>query len=450
MSNDHNKTEDCEAVEKPHERHHEGKIQKHVASEGPIAVTFEDITAAAFRIKNGIKKTICEKSCALSDLLQMDVYLKREYMQVTGSFKERGARNTLLLLTKQQKAVGVIAASAGNHALALAYHGKELNIPVTVCMPTNAPITKVSRCKKYGATVYTEGTDVIEAKEFALKIAQEKGFVYINGYDHPDILAGQGTCGIEMVEDVNGIDAIVIPTGGGGLIAGCAVAIKNLQPNIEVISVESEKCASFKAAFEAGKPVKIAVEQSITLADGLCVSTVGENAFFTARPYVDKVVSVSEPYIAMAVLRLVESEKCVVEGAGATGLAAGLSGQLSHLKGKRVVFLLSGGNIDSTVLGRVIDRGLAADGRLIRFSAVISDRPGGLLELARVLAEHGASVKDIFHERAWLQTTVFKAEIKVICEVRDYEHGCALRKILEIKYDDVNWLTNTIHDKSEN
>ncbi|XP_065658609.1 L-threonine ammonia-lyase isoform X3 [Hydra vulgaris] len=452
MSYDHNKAEYCDVVKHSHDedRHHKAKNHKHVESDEPIEVTFEDVSAAAFRIKNGIRKTICEKSCALSDLLQMDVYLKRDYMQVTGSFKERGARNTLLMLTKQQKAVGVIAASAGNHALALAYHGKELHIPVTVCMPTNAPITKISRCKKYGATVHTVGSDIIEAKEFALKIVQEKGCVYINGYDHPDILAGQGTCGIEIVEDVNGIDAVVIPIGGGGLIAGCAVAIKNLQPDIEVIGVESEKCASFKAALEAGKPVKIDADQSLTLADGLCVSKVGENAFFTARPYVDKVISVSESYIAMAVLRLVENEKCVVEGAGATGLAAAFSGQLSHLKGKRVVFLLCGGNIDSTVLGRVIERGLAADGRLVRFSAVISDRPGGLVELTKLLAEHGASVKDIFHERAWLQTTVFKVEIKVVCEVRDYEHGCELRKKLENKYDDVKWLSYAIHDESEN
>ncbi|XP_057311206.1 L-threonine ammonia-lyase-like isoform X1 [Hydractinia symbiolongicarpus] len=412
----------------------------------PVEVTFEDVSAAAFRIKSGIRRTPCDKSERLSAMLGMEVYCKKDYMQATGSFKERGARNTLLMLPKDQKNRGVIAASAGNHALALAYHGKKLNIPVQVCMPINAPITKVSQCRKYGAVIHMIGDDIIEARDYGLNIAAKEGLAYINGYDHPDILAGQGSCGLEIAEQVDDIDAVVIPVGGGGLIAGCAVALKALHPNIEIIGVESEKCASFAAAMKAGQPVKISSDQSLTLADGLCVSKVGSNAFATAKDNIDRLIQVSESYIAMAVLRLVEEEKCVVEGAGATGLAAAFAGLLPELKGKRVVFPLCGGNIDSTVLGRVIERGLAADGRLVRFSAVVSDRPGGLSELTKMLSDLRVSVKDIFHERAWLKTSVFSVVNKVVCECRDYEHAQELKKALEDRYDEVSFSTNAVQE----
>lgn len=413
----------------------------------PVVVSFEDVTAAAFRIKNGTRCTPCTKSYRLSEMLGMEVFLKRDYMQITGSFKERGARNTLLMLSKEQRARGVIAASAGNHAMALAYHGRELKIPVTVCMPVNAPITKVTRCENMKARVFKHGSDIIQAKEYAVEISKKEGLAYINGYDHPDILAGAGACALECMDQVENIDAVVIPIGGGGLIAGCSVAFKTLNPDIEVIGVESVMCASYKAALEAGHPVKIEVDQSMTLADGLCVPQVGANAFATAKPNVDTSLTVDEAYIGLAVLRLVEEEKCVVEGAGATGLAAALAGKLEHLKGKRVVFMLCGGNIDSTVLGRVIERGLAADGRMLRFSVVISDRPGGLLKLTKILADNGASVKDIFHERAWLKTSVFQVENKVVCEVKDAEHGEELRKVLESNFEEVKWSAYHIEHK---
>jgi len=411
----------------------------------PIKVTFEDISAAAYRIKNGIRKTPCERSVRLSDVLDMDVFLKKDYMQVTGSFKERGARNTMIMLSKKQKSRGVIAASAGNHALALAYHGRELHIPVTVVMPLNAPIMKINACRKYGATVHVVGSDIIEAKDVAMKMAKANRLAYINGYDHPHILAGQGTAGLEIAEQVDNIDAIVIPVGGGGLLAGCAVALKNLCPNIMIIAAESEECASFKAAMDVGHPVRIEANQSLTLADGLCVAKVGQNAFATASDLVDKVVTVSENYIAIAVLRLVEEEKCVVEGAGATGIAAALAGLLPELKGKRVVFPLCGGNIDSTVLGRVIERGLAADGRLIRFKVTVMDRPGGIAELSRLLGSLGVSIKDIFHERAWIHTSVFTVLIKCVVEVRDYEHSLQLKEALLNHYGNVIWGTEAVH-----
>eukprot|EP00112_Aurelia_sp_Birch-Aquarium-sp1_P004625 Seg1524.7 transcript_id=Seg1524.7/GoldUCD/mRNA.D3Y31 product="L-threonine ammonia-lyase" protein_id=Seg1524.7/GoldUCD/D3Y31 len=411
----------------------------------PIKTTFEDISAAAYRIKNGVRKTPCEKSVRLSEVLGMDVYLKKDYMQVTGSFKERGARNTLIMLSKKQKVRGVIAASAGNHALALAYHGRELQIPVTVCMPINAPIMKISSCKKYGATVHVVGSDIIEAKDVAMKMARTNRLAYVNGYDHPHILAGQGTMGLEIADQVQNIDAVVIPVGGAGLLAGCTVALKTLCPNIMVIAAESEECASYRAAMDAGHPVRIEADQSLTLADGLCVAKVGQNAFASSKDLVDKCVTVSENYIAMAVLRLVEEEKCVVEGAGATGVAAALAGLMPELQGKRVVFPLCGGNIDSTVLGRVIERGLAADGRLIRFKVTVMDRPGGIAELSRLLTSLGVSIKDIFHERAWIRSSVYTVEIKCVVEVRDYEHGLQLEEALISHYGKVIWGSEAVY-----
>ncbi|KAM7428467.1 hypothetical protein ABFA07_020574 [Porites harrisoni] len=372
----------------------------------------------------------------MSETLNMDLYFKKEYLQHTGSFKERGARNTLLLLSKEQKKKGVMAASAGNHALALSYHGKDLGIPVTVVMPLNAPIMKISACRKHSATVHVNGADLIESKEIALKMAKANGLAYINGYDHPNILSGQGTLGLEIVEEVPDLDAVVIPVGGGGLLAGVAVAVKGLRPDVQIIGVESERCASFQAAMAAGHPVKIEANQSLTLADGLCVSKVGSNAFATATGIVDKVISVSEDFIALAILRLIEEEKAVVEGAGVTAFAAVLAGMLSELQAKKVVIPLCGGNIDSTVLGRCIDRGLAADGRLCRFIVTVSDRPGGIAELTRLLASMGASVKDIFHERAWLMSSVFSVQIKVVVEVRDQQHGLQVKEALELQYPD--------------
>lgn len=417
-------------------------------SDEPITISFEDISAAAYRIKHGIKITPCEKSVRLSEVLKMDVYLKKDFMQVTGSFKERGARNTLVMLSKKQKSRGVIAASAGNHALALAYHGRELQIPVTVVMPLNAPIMKINSCKKYGATIHVVGNDIIEAKEVATKIGKTNRLAYINGYDHPHILSGQGTMGLEIADQVENIDAIVIPVGGAGLLAGCATALKSLCPNIMIIAAESEECASYKAAMDAGHPVRIEANQSLTLADGLCVAKVGSNSFASSKDLVDKVVTVSEGYIAMAVLRLIEEEKCVVEGAGATGVAAALAGLLPELEGKRVVFPLCGGNIDSTVLGRVIERGLAADGRLIRFKVTVMDRPGGVAELSRLLCSIGASIKDIFHERAWMRSSVYTVQIKCVVETRDYEHGLQLKEALLSHYGDVIWGSESVHQSA--
>ncbi|XP_075218615.1 serine racemase isoform X2 [Lycorma delicatula] len=408
----------------------------HCRAESPQIISFADVTSAAFKIKNGIIETPCSRS-HLSEITGMEIYFKKDFLQSTGSFKERGACYALLMLSDECKKAGVITASLGNHALALCYHGKRLKVPVTVIMPISAPIMKVQACKNLGATVIVTGSDMKESKYIAMKMGKDKGLIYINGYDHPHIIAGQGTLGLEVVEQVPNIDAVIVPVGGAGLIAGVALAVKTLYPKVKIIGVESERCPSFSKAMKAGKPVHVPI--SSTLADGLAVPMVGYNAFATALPLIDEMLVVKEEWIAISILRLIELEKCVVEGAGAAGLAAILAGQLHDFKGKRVVIPLCGGNIDTTILGRCIDRGLAADGRLLKFSIMISDRPGGISELCKLLADMGVSIKDILHERAWITSDVFSVKVKVVCETRDMDHTNELKSFLNKNYKAVSF-----------
>lgn len=399
-----------------------------VVSEG-MSVTFQAVQNAAHRIAGQVVQSPCPLSIPLSEVTGMKIFCKLEYLQRTGSFKERGARNALLLLPPEQRRRGVIAASAGNHALGLAYHAQLLGIPVTVVMPRFAPIMKVSNCRRLGADVVLHGADIGEARAQADIIAGEKGLTYINGFDHPDIIAGQGTLGLEIAEQVPDVDAVIVPIGGAGLIAGVALALKGLKPGVKIIGVEPERAASFTAALAAGQPVKVDVRP--TLADGLSVPQVGENAFRIARPLVDRTVLVSEHAIALAILRLLELEKAVVEGAGAAPLAACLAGLVPELKGKNVVLPLCGGNIDTPILGRVLERGLASDGRLCRFTATISDRPGGLARFAGLIAETGASIIEITHDRAFASDDITTVSVHCIVETRDAGHIAELRERLD-------------------
>ena len=389
-----------------------------------MSVTFPDIQAAAKRIAGQVIQSPCPRSIPLSEATGFNVFCKLEYLQRTGSFKERGARNALLLLPPEQKKRGVIAASAGNHALGLAYHGQLLGVPVTVVMPRFASLTKVSNCRRLGANVVLHGTDLAEARAEADVIAASRILTYINGYDDPAIIAGQGTLGLEITEQVPDLDAVIVPIGGGGLIAGVALAIKTSKPRVKIIGAEPAHVGGFTAALRARRPVR--VQTRPTLADGLSVPQVGENAFRIARDLVDKVVQVDERDLALAILRLLELEKSVVEGAGPAPLAACLSGQLSELKGKNVVLPLSGGNIDTPILGRVLERGLASDGRLFRFTANISDRPGGLARFAGLIAETGASIIEIAHDRAFSSEDINTVNVHCIVETRDTEHIAAL------------------------
>ena len=392
-------------------------------------VRFQDIEAARERITGAVYYSPCPHSIPLSEITGMEIFCKLDNLQRTGSFKERGARNALAQLPPEQQKRGVIAASAGNHAQALAYQGKLLGIPATVVMPKFAPLIKVSNCQKLGATVVLHGKDFGEAKARAHEIAKQKGLAYIDGYDDPEIIAGQGTMGLEIVEQVPDLDAVIIPVGGGGLLAGVSLAVKTLRPEAKIVAVEAENVASFSAALEAGKPVKVALHP--TLADGLAIPQVGSNAFEIARSLVDQTITVTEEEIAVAILRLVELEKSVIEGAAATALAACLSGKLKDLAGKRVVLLLCGGNIDPNVLSRVIERGLVADGRLGRFTAVISDRPGGLADLATQMASTGASIKQVVHDRAFASSDVSAVNVLCTVETRNHEHLAELRAKLK-------------------
>jgi threonine dehydratase len=388
-------------------------------------ITFQEIEAARERIASAVYYSPCQSSIPLSAIAGMEIFCKLDNLQRTGSFKERGARNALAQLSPEQKKRGVIAASAGNHAQALAYQGQLLGIPATVVMPQYAPLIKVANCQELGTNVVLYGKDFAEAKARADEIAAEKGLAYVDGYDDPAIIAGQGTIGLEIVEQTPDLDAVLVPVGGAGLIAGVSLAVKTLRPQAKVIAVEAENVASFSAALEAGKPTRIALHP--TLADGLAIPQVGANAFEIAHRFVDLAVTVTEEQIAIAILRLVELEKSVVEGAAATPLAACLSGKLEDLAGKKCVLLLCGGNIDPNVLSRVIERGLVADGRLCRFTAVISDRPGGLADLAAQIASAGASIKQVVHDRAFASSDVSTVNVLCTVETRNHQHLAQLR-----------------------
>lgn len=394
-----------------------------------MSVTFQDIQKAATRIAGGVVESPCPRSIPLSEATGMNIFCKLEYLQRTGSFKERGARNALLTLPSQQRQPDVITASAGNHALGLAYHGRLLGIPVTVVMPSLAPLTKVTNCRRLGATVELHGSNLAEARVRADEIVAEKGLRYVNGYDNPAIIAGQGTLGLEIAVQVPDVDAVIVPIGGAGLVAGVALALKQLKPGVRIIGVEPARAASFTAAQSAGRPV--AVEVQPTLADGLAVPQVGRNAFAIARNLVDKTLLVGEHEIALAILRLLELEKAVVEGAGAAPLAACLAGLAPELKGKNVVLPLCGGNIDTPILGRVLERGLVSDGRLCRFTASISDRPGGLARFAGLIAEAGGSILEIAHDRAFASDDINTVTVHCTVETRDAEHIALIRERLD-------------------
>ena len=383
-------------------------------------VTLADIEAARERIRGGIYESPCVESIPLSQLTGAHIHCKLDYLQRTGSFKERGARNALLLLSPEARKRGVIAASAGNHAQGVAYHGSLLGIPVTVVMPRFAPLIKVTNCRQLGAEVVLHGEDLTEARAKAQQLASERGLTFIHPFDNAHVIAGQGTMGLEILEQVPDVDAIVVPVGGGGLIGGIGTVVKARKPSVEIVGVEPENAPSLAAAFARKGPVPVALAP--TLADGLAVAETGAINYAIARKVVDRLVTVDEASIALAILRLIELEKSVVEGAGAAPLAAFLAGKLGHLKGKRVVLVLCGGNIDLTILDRLIETGLVTDGRLARFTVAISDRPGGLAKLSSVIASTGASIKEIQHDRAFSGPDISAVRVVCVVETTGHEH----------------------------
>lgn len=409
-----------------------------------MSVGLEAVRAAAGRIggAGGVYRSPLHHSVQLSRLCGCDVYCKLDHLQITGSFKERGALNRLLLLSADERQRGVICASAGNHALAVAYHGGRLGIPVTVCMPRWAPLIKVSNCRSFGADVVFAGETFVEAYDFALAEAQRTGRRFIPGFDDPDVVAGAATAGLEIFEDLPDAEVVVVPVGGAGLIAGVGLVARELGVRAKVVGVEPEHCASLTAAIAAGRPVRVASRP--TLADGLAVAEVGRvplEVILGPPRRVDDIVLVNEPQIARAVLRLMELEKMVVEGAGAASLA-GLLKLLDSpggetLRGRKVVLLLCGGNIDVTVLNRIIDRGLAADGRLCRVTCRTSDRPGSLNRMTSVFARCQASVMEIFHDRFFGPADVADVAITAVLETRDAAHGAEVVAALRAEGIDV-------------
>jgi len=391
-------------------------------------ITLADVEAARERIAGGVYLSPCVESIPLSQLTGAHVYCKLDYLQRTGSFKERGARNALMRLPATARGRGVVAASAGNHAQGVAYHGGLLGIPVTVVMPRFAPLTKVTNCRNLGAAVVLHGEDVGEARTRAEELAASNGYTFIHPFDNADVIAGQGTMALEILEQTPDVEAIVVPVGGGGLISGIGTVVRAKKPSATLIGVEPVNAPCVAAALENGRPVAVPI--TTTLADGLAVRETGVLPFEIITRVVDRVVTVDEASIALAVLRLIELEKSVVEGAGAAPLAAFLAGKLDALKGKEVVLVLSGGNIDLTMLDRVIETGLVADGRLTRFTVSIIDRPGGLARLAQVIAAAGASIKEIMHDRAFSGPDLSAVRVVCVVETTGHDHVVLLHRAL--------------------
>jgi threonine dehydratase len=386
-----------------------------------MSVTLADIQAARQCIGSVIYRSPCPYSLSLSQLCHSEIFCKLDHLQMTGSFKERGARNKLMLLTPAQRAAGVVAASAGNHALGLSYHGRELGIPVTVVMPRWAPLVKVSNCRTFGAEVILHGEDFDSARSHALQLSQASGRAFIPAFDDPQIIAGQGTMALEILEDVPHVANLIVPVGGGGLLAGVCTVLKALRPQTRIFGVEAANAPSLHASLTAGKVTRVTTRP--TLADGLAVAEMGQYCFDLIRGKVDEVVLVEEPEIATAILQLLELEKTVVEGAGAVSLAAATQlAATGRLQPGPTVLILCGGNIDVTILSRIIERGLAQTGRMLRLDFKVADRPGSLARLLEVLAAAGANVKEIFHERLFGPRDVAMTEISITMETRDLAH----------------------------
>ena len=382
-------------------------------------LTFVDIEEARERIKDQIYLSPFPHSETISRVTGNKVFFKLENLQLTGSFKERGALNRLLMLTPDESKHGVIAASAGNHGMAVAYHSRRLGIAATIVMPQSAPLIKVTRVRQYGAESLLHGSDYDGAYAEAKRLSKVRGLTFISAFDDPWIVAGQGTIGLEIYEQNPDLEAVVVPVGGGGLIAGIGLALKTLIPKLRVIGVQSEAVPSMKAAVEKGAPVQLPAAS--TIADGIAVRAVGATPLELVKNYVDEIVTVSEGQIANAVLTVLEVEKTVAEGAAAVPLAALLNKRVS-LAAKNVGLIVSGGNIDMNLISRIIESGLIQDGRLCRFAVVISDRPGSLARLAQRVADLGANILQIDHSRGFGQTAIGETEVELILETSGADH----------------------------
>ena len=380
----------------------------------------KDIQTARERIDEYIYYSPLARSETLSQISGAQLYLKLENLQMTGSFKDRGAFNKVLQLSADERSCGVVAASAGNHAQAVAYLAQRLGIAATIAMPENAPLTKVANTRRHGAQVVLAGATYQDAHTKALEIQQQQSATFVHPFDDAEVIAGQGTIGLELLEQAPKLEAVVVPVGGGGLIAGIAVALKEQNPNIAIIGVEAAAFPSAQLSLERNEVV--AAGQMASLADGIAVKQVGDVPFALMSRYVDEVVCVEEEEIARAILTLLEIEKTVAEGAGAVALAAILEGRV-QLAGKRVAAIVSGGNIDVNKLARIIEHGLVKDGRRIRLRVQVPDRPGSLERVTGAIAAEMANVLEVYHERSFPGRPVDSTEIFFTLETRGREHA---------------------------
>ena len=392
-------------------------------------ITLADVREAAARIEGRVLRTPSIVSDTLSRATGARVTLKLDHLQATGAFKERGAANRLAVLTEAERRAGVVAMSAGNHAQAVARHASLLGINAVIVMPRHTPSTKVTRTQAWGARVVLHGDTLAEAAEHAYHLAEAEGLVFVHPYDDPYVMAGQGTIALEMLEETPDLDILLIPVGGGGLLAGCAVAATTLKPGIEVIGVEVAAYAALAQRL-AGQPVSVG---GATIAEGIAVRDIGEIPFRHIKAHVSDVVVVPERAVEEAIALLAEGAKVVAEGAGAVGVAA-LLAYSDRFAGRRVGTVICGGNIDPRILANVLLRNLLRDGRLVRLVLEIPDRPGVLADIAGRIGGAGGNIIDVSHHRLFASPSVQAAQLEVMFEARDSEHGASIVRALEAHY----------------
>ena len=364
-------------------------------------------------------------------MLGCNLSLKLENLQMTGSFKERGAFNKILQLNEQQKAAGIITASAGNHAQAVAHAAQQCAISATIVMPETTPLAKIEGTRAFGANIILHGSAYDEAYEKAVDLQRQQGSTFVHAFDDKDIIAGQGTIGLEILQQLPNVDVVVVPIGGGGLIAGIAMAIKTTRPEVRIIGVEAERMAAMKASLASGKLKPLRAGN--TLAEGIAVARVGQHTLPLVQYYVDDIVTVDEEAIAHAIMTLLEREKTLAEGAGAVGFAALYNQCIDKLAGKEVVVVISGGNIDMSMLARILERGLERDGRLSRLKLIMPDKPGSIAKLAVLIAEHHANILEISQNRSVAEVELGETEVELLLETRGSQHAetiaAALRQL---------------------
>jgi threonine dehydratase len=398
-----------------------------VVNDAALDVSLSGIERARERIREFIFLSPCLRSAELTRMTGQEMYLKLDNLQRTGAFKERGALNKLLTLTDAEKQRGVIAASAGNHAQAVAYHSTQRGIRSQIVMPLMTPLVKVSATRAFGAEVVLHGANYDEACTEAVLRAEADGMTFLHPFDDAEVIQGQGSIGLEILEQVPNIEAVVVPIGGGGLIGGVACAIKERNPKVRIVGVQTERLPSMLRAVEAGEPVTVPAEA--TIADGIAVRRAAERTLRLVERYVDELVTVDEEEIASAILVLLEREKTLAEGAGAAALAAVLQ-RKSSLKAERTAVLVCGGNIDVSLLAKIIERGLVKDGRWMRLRIHLSDRPGALHQLTKIIADLSANIVQTQYDRAYYGVSLGDTVIDFTLETRGMEHIAAIERTL--------------------